>query len=254
MATNITQDTVPYIWTSANDDIIYTFTFKQKGTFAISDDGNGFCEIVLISPLDVTPSVGDYVFLDNPNYFDSYRIKSITSSSQFVLDTAYIAPIVVYTTLRHLRVPVFSLYKGFKSLEGLYPLLPYTLVNTMKPIVLYDESRLPYIEINVGSSTQYMFDITSLVDANEIDTNIFSPIRLEYDGVTTVYLTSVQEYTLVLNSAITNDELLEYIAGGYYLTPIDKPLIGTKGITFASQFTVGETYPKLRKYINGVLI
>ncbi len=253
MATNITQDTVPYIWTSANDDIIYTFTFKQKGTFAIADDGNGFCEIVLISPLDVTPSIGDYVFLDNPNYFDSYRIKSITSTSQFVLDTAYIAPVIVYTTLRHLRVPVFSLYKGYKIGEGNEDDLPYTLESTIKPIVLYDDSGIPYIEVNVKGIVSNMFTYTFFSTPNATDYSLFNGIRLVYDGVTTEY-TPTQEFTNVLNSAITNDELkFNLITYGFFLTPIDKAIVYTQGFTFLTD--LGDNgFPTLYLYINGVKI
>lgn len=254
MATNITQDTVPYIWTSANDDIIYTFTFKQKGTFAIADDGNGFCEIVLISSLDVTPVIGDYIFLDNPAYYGTFRIKEVTSSSQFVIDAAYIAPTIVYTTVRHLRIPTFTLYKGFKPLEGLSPLLPYTSVSDIKPPVLYTELGIPYISINVKAITSSIFTCSFNSEANSIDTDVFTPIRIQWDTETTTYLTAVQEYTLVLNSSINNSELLNKIAGGFYLTPIDKPLIYSQGVTLLTEFTISETYPRIRKYINGTLV
>lgn len=251
MASNISQDTLPFLWSSSNDDIIYRFIFNQKGVFGIADDGNGFCEIILISSLDVSPLIGDYVFLDNPTYFGTFKIKTVTSSSQFILDTPYLAPTVVYTTLRHLRIPSFSLYKGFKPLEGLSPLLPYEFISEVKPSVLYDSNSIPYLSINVKGLVSKIFNVDFFGDSNEIDTSVFYPIRFSWDTETTTYDVS-QEYTFVLNCAISNYELLNKIAGGFYLTPIDKPLIDSQGITFATEFTIIETYPRVRKFINGV--
>jgi hypothetical protein len=254
MATNITQDTTPYIWSSANDDVVYTFTFKQKGIFGFADDGNGFVEIVLISPFDVTPVPGDYVFIDNPIYYGTYKIKSVVSSSNLILDTPYVAPTVVYTTIRHLRIPTFSLYKGTTGSEGYTNDLPYTKVSDIKPPVSYTGAGIPYISINIKGLVKSIFTNTFSVQSGEIDFNIFNAIRLFWDGVNTIYDSTIA-YTFVLNSAITNDELKEkIITEGFYITPIDKPFIYTQGITFVNKFNQVTTVPYLYVYINGVLI
>lgn len=254
MATNVELATMPNFWTSAADDIIYTFSFKRQSPFLFADNG-GFLQFQLFAAFPVTAVVGDSVFIDNPAFFGTHKIKSIDGVNIYTLETAYVAPTVTLTYIYHLRMPEFSFYKGFKSTESgaLFAAQPIELVSIIKPSVSYDENTLPYIKINVKSLANRLFDIQPNTVANSIDYNTFTGLRLEWDGQTTIAVPGNFDFNLVLNSAITNDELLNLITLGTYLTPIDKPFIANKGITFVSAFTINSTYPVLLKYINGVL-
>lgn len=253
MATNVELATMPNFWTSAADDIIYEFSFKRQSPFLFASNG-GFLQVQLFAAFPVTAVVGDSVFIDNPAFFGTHKIKSVDSSTVYTFETLYIAPTLVTTYLYLLRIPEFSFYKGFKSSEGafLYDVQPIELVSIIKPSVVYDENTLPYLAINVKGLANRLFDIQPLTGANQIDFSTFTGLRLEWDGQTTVAVPFTYDYNLVLNSSITNDELLNLITNGTYLTPIDKPFIANKGVTFVSTFN-NSTFPVLQKYINGVL-
>lgn len=257
MASNISQDTLPFLWASANDNVTYTFSFNPYVIDYVADDvvgsfSTGYTIVSLMYDFDVTPIIGEYLYIASGSYAGAHRIVEVSGTSLVKIDFPYVGSVVSNTVnCYHLRIPSFSLYKGFKPLEGLSPLLPYEFISEVKPSVLYDSNSIPYLSINVKGLVSKIFDVDFFGDANEIDTSVFYPIRFSWDTETTTYDVS-QEYTFALNCAISNDELLNKIAGGFYLTPIDKPLIDSQGITFATEFTVIETYPRLRKFINGV--
>ena len=259
MASNISQNTVPGFWTSTGDDVIYTFDFNPYLITAIEDYilssvSTGFIKVTFASALDTDVALGETFQIFGSTYNGLHKINGAINSTTLVLETPFVGLIAPLSAIGfHLRVPVFNLYKGFKTLEGLYPLLPYTLVSPIKPSVLFDSDGLPYISINIKGLINRAFTIESFVDYNEIDTNMFTPIRIEWDGLTTQYQNLGTEFTLCLNSAITNTELNEnYLHGGRYLVPTDKPFIASKGVTVASIFEIGETYPRLLKFVNGI--
>lgn len=256
MASNIAQNTIPPLWSSANDDVIYNFSFNPYAIDSVTDDG-GNASINLQIDFDVTPVPGEYIYILSNVYIGTFKILSVAGTSAVTIDTAYISNITsnLYNCY-HLRVPVFSFYKGFKIGEEFPTDLPYTKVVDIKPSVLYDNSGLPYLEINVKGLTKRMFKIVSNTVANSVDFSMFNAIRLVWDGISTIKTASYIDYTLVLNSAITTEELtLNYLAGGIYLNPIDAKLAASSGVTFGSIFEgfFSEIqYPVVHKFINGV--
>lgn len=256
MASNIAQNTIPSLWSSANDDIIYNFSFNPYAIDSVTDDG-GNASINLQLDFDVTPVPGEYIYILSNVYIGTFKILSVTGTSVVTIDTAYISTITsnLYNCY-HLRVPVFSLYKGFTNTDpligsDLLSSLPYTKVVDIKPSVLYYTSGIPYIEIDISAIAINLFDILPNTVANSIDTSMFSPIRFLWDGEVTEKSTFIP-YTLALNSALSNSDLNERFTGdGFYLTPIDKPLIDTSGVTFASYINAS-IFPVVHKFINGV--
>lgn len=268
MASNVTQNTIPGLWSSANDDVIYNFTFNQYSIDSVQDNG-GNARVHLQNEFDVIPVPGEYIYILSNVYIGTFKILSVVGDSVVTIDTTYISTISsnVYNCY-HLRVPVFSFYKGFKSGEQFPSDLPYTKVVDIKPSILYDELGLPYLEINVKGLTRRLFTIAPNTVANSTDFSMFNAIRFIWDGISTIQKTGM-EWNLVCNCAITTDELIEsYTSVGkyntldasvMYLQPIDKPFIATQGVTFASAFSlvvinllVVEIYPVVFKFINGV--
>lgn len=267
MASNVIQRSVPYIWSSANDDIIFEFDFKPYLINGVQDDGNGDLEVTLFSALDVIPVVGEKIFVNAPNYSGTYTIKSILSNIVFVLDTPFTTPIDVDTyDLFHLRIPIFNFYKGFTDVEFAPDDLPFELVVPIVPSIIYDGNVIPYISINVKAITSRMFKPqpftpTDTIPAN-IDFNIFNVIRFRWDDQEIV-MPNGEGYARILYSAITNDELrLEYLQNGKYLVPTNKPIIPTSGAAFFSYLEIrisgalvlNPGYPVVHKFVDGVRV
>lgn len=278
MPSNISQNQVPYLWSSANDDCIFSFDFKPLLMNGIGDD-SGKAYIILFNVFDVTPAIGEYVYIKSPLYNGTYKILEVTGSNIVTLDTAYLGTITDDTYYcYHLRVPVFSLYKGFDIGEGGVSFnsnLPYKKVIDIKPQILYNATTgIPYLEINVKGAIKYIFTIEALTPvASEIYFNSFNAIRLVWDNTSTVQntdLTPQRNYFFVLNSAISNDELIEnYISATIdvffdplaqrYLVPTYKPIIPSSGISYFTAFGFyieisgfQETLPIVYKFIDGV--
>lgn len=255
MASNVSQRATPNLWTSAGDDVIYTFDFEKIAVLAFSNNA-GFLRVQMINGFSFSPSVGDLLFIDNPSFFGTHKIKSDDGAYTYTTETAYVTPTAGGSYVYNLRVPDFYFYKGFKQVEGAnnYAARPIELVSIIKPSIIFDSNTLPYLSINVKGLVSRSFEIEENTSANSTDYSAFIAARLEWDGLSTVCVPSTYDYNLILNSAITNDELLDKIGGGFYLIPIDKPLIANSGVSFITWFgSKGEIYPILQKYINGVL-
>lgn len=259
MASNIIQNTVPQLWSSANDDVIYTFNFASYPIFSITNEvvasvPTGKVRLSVAVPYDIMPVPGDYIYIQSNVYNGTYKVLTGYSLTTLTLDLAYISDVTHYTSLAyHLRIPTFALYKGYKTLEGYEVELPYTKVVDIKPSILYNISGLPYLSINVKGALKYIFNIVSNTVANSEDFSMFNAIRMEWDGITTdggVY----DDFTFVLNTSIKNSELTyDKISTGIYLTPIDKPLIASQGVSFASIIDFNlKLIPIVHKFINGI--
>lgn len=263
MASNITEKTKPYIWNSANDNVIYEFDFIP---YLVTDitDSSGNVMITLFGIFDVTPVIGEYIYINSNVYVGTYKILTVISNAIVILDLPYTSGITVDTYYcYHLRVPIFDFYKGFSGSSIFSDNNPLTKVISLKPSVLYDEDAgLPYLSINLRGAVKYIFNVIPNTVANSVDFSMFNAIKLVWDSVNS-------SSVLVLNSSITNEELVyNYISvlivpptnsDSTFLLPIDKPFIATQGITFCSEFqfyvvSVFEFYvvPMVIKYINGV--
>ena len=277
MASNVSQNIVPSLWSSANDDVLFEFSFNP---YLITDTINdsGKVRVTLFVDFDVLPIVGEYIYINSNVYVGTYKILTVTSSAIVTLDLDYTSAITVDTYYcYHLRVPVFSFYKGFLPLEGAEDFsdnLPYTKVIDIKPSVKYSTTTgLPYLPINLKGAVNYIFDINPNTVANSIDFSMFNAIRLTWDGLQTVQNDKPsyeRDYFLVLNSSITNDELnYKYVSAttttllvnnGYtYLIPTDKPSIPSQGTAFFSAFNFyieilvfAECLPIVHKFVNGI--
>ena len=266
MASNVSQNIVPSLWSSANDDVLFEFSFNP---YLITDTINdsGKVRVTLFVDFDVLPIVGEYIYINSNVYVGTYKILTVTSSAIVTLDLDYTSAITVDTYYcYHLRVPVFSFYKGFLPLEGAEDFsdnLPYTKVIDIKPSVKYSTTTgIPYLPINLKGSVNYIFNIVTNTVANSIDFSMFNAIRLTWDSISTE-ANSIFDFNLILNSSITNDDLtLNYTSGTKYLIPIDKPLIATSGTNIYSIFELVPyniafpipigMYPVIHKFINGV--
>ena len=261
MASNITQNKVPYVWSSANDDVIFTFNFQgvmiaSINNYVIGSFPTGKITVTLdgLTPFLINPTIGDKIYLQTPLYNGIYIISDVISATAFRIITPYLGGVTSSTySAYHLRIPTFTLFKGFIFGEAYYANLPYTKVVDVKPALLYD-AGIPYLSINVKGAVKYIFDTQANTVANGVDYSLFNAIRLTWDDKTTAR-DAYYNWVHVLNSAITNADLIKnYISEGIYLTPLDKPYINSKGVTLLNKFDHFTMVPILHIYINGVKI
>ena len=253
MASNVSQNIVPSFWSSANDDVIFEFSFNPYSiNYVVNRFGNA--RINGNNSFDVTPVIGEYIYINTNVYYGTYKIIEVIGISDVVIDTPFISGVTsdVYFCY-HLRVPTFSFYKGFNGSEDFPGELPYTKVIDIKPSVLYNSTTgIPYLSINLKGSVKYIFNILPNTVANSTDFSMFNAIRLTWDSNSTISGEAF-DYNLILNSSITNDELIQnFTVQGKYLLPINKPLIPTSGLAFCTTFIFGSKFPTIHKFINGV--
>ncbi len=265
MASNISQNTIPYVWSSANDDVIFTFNFQTLSiasinNYMIGSFPTGKITVTLdgLTPFLINPTIGDKIYLQTPLYTGVYVISDVISSTVFRIITPYLGGVTAsYYSCYHLRIPTFTLHKGFLvgEFSAEAPINnPYTKVVDIKPTLLYAGSNIPYLSINVKGAVKYIFNIKDFSVANEVDYSLFNAIRFTWDDKTTIRDANYN-YVFVLNSAISNDELVKnYISEGIYLTPLDKPFINSQGVTLLNKFDHFTMVPILHVYINGVKI
>lgn len=259
MASNVSQQSLPYYWTSAGDDIVFEFSFNPYAIDSVQDVisgsiSTGTTRVNLQNDFDVTPIPGEYLFIVGSIYSGRYLILSVIGTGSVIIDTPYIGSITsnAFNCL-HLRIPTFSLYKGYDVSEAYPSDLPLTKVVDIKPSIIFDITGVPYISINIQGIAKYLFTIIPNTVANTTDFSVFNAVRIKWDGISTVKAFGLYDYTLVLNSAISNDDLIyKYVTGaGFYLTPIDSPLIATRGVSFASWIDPSSV-PTVLKFINGI--
>jgi hypothetical protein len=238
MASNIYLSDFPdNLWNSVYSDIIYVFDFKQYQIFSASEQiassvGTGKTQINLYYTFDVTPVKNEYVWISTGEYAGIQRVISATSNS-VVIDYEFNANITGDVFIKHLRLPSFSLYKGFQSGEQFPDALPYTLVTNFT----YTFNSTIQLEINVKGLAQKIFKIVPPDLYQDYDFSVFNAVRLQWDD-------EVSDLVLVLNSSIPTDQLNAlHISSGLPLTNVDEQLLWGCGNTFFTIFENG--YPKL---------
>lgn len=243
MASNVyLTSNPPQLWNSAYSDIKFVFDFTEYTIINISEQivssvGTGYAEFTISQDWDFNPIKNEYINITSGAYNGLYRVLS-SSNNKVVLNVQYTTSLPINTVikLKHLRLPVFSLYKGFKNSEQFINELPYTLVTSFT----YTFSSNYQIEINVKGLVQKIFEIKPPVLTQDYDFSVFNAIRLEWDGEETVFF-------LILNSSISTNELnAKYVTGALELSNVNKSLIWGCGNTFNTLFENG--YPKLYIY------
>lgn len=238
MASNIYLSDFPdNLWNSCYSDIIYVFDFKQYQIFTASEQiassvGTGKTQLNLYYTFDVTPVKNEYVYITTGEYGGIHRVLTATSNS-VVIDVEFGSNITGDVYVKHLRLPQFTLYKGFESGEQFPDALPYTLVTTFT----YSFNQNIQIEINIKGLAQKIFKIVPPDLYQDYDFSVFNAVRLEWDD-------QVSDLVLVLNSSIPTDQLNAlHINSGLPLTNVDEQLLWGCGNTFYTIFENG--YPKL---------
>lgn len=244
MATNITLSTTPpQLWNSAYSDTIFVFDFKEIQITNIAEEivssvGTGYAKITISGSWDINPVKNEYVYITAGDYLGLHRVLKSTNNT-VVIDYDYSVALNGTVYIKHLRLPQFTLYKGFQSGEQFPDVLPYSLVTTFT----YSFNQNIQIEINVKGLLQKIFTIQPPDLLTDYDFSVFNAFRLSWDGEET-------NYFMVLNSSIpTSDLNAKYVSGGYVLTNVDEPLLFNCGNTFQTIFEGG--YPKLNIY-NGI--
>lgn len=237
MATNVTLTTAPEQWNSAYSPTQFVFDFEDKNISSATQPSAGLTRITVSSAFSVTPPVGSYVYIDSGTYMGLWLIVASTSTT---VDFKFTWSINQNSgTLKNLRCPVFSLYKGFKTGEQFEVELPYTWVSDFK----YQFNSDLQLVIDLRGILQNIFTIESPDLETDFDFSIFNAFRLVWDT------DNETDISYVLNSSITTTELNEsYIVGDNYLTNV-QPLMFGCGITFVTKFKDG--FPVTEVYNSG---
>ncbi|MEY2868148.1 MAG: hypothetical protein RIR01_566 [Bacteroidota bacterium] len=243
MATNVYLSDAPnYLWNTAYSDINFVFDFKSYQIFSITEQisssvGTGKAQINLYYTWDINPVKNEYVFIDIGSYTGIHRVLSSTNSA-VVIDFEYTGDITDITYIKHLRLPQFTLYKGFQSSEAFSDTLPYTLVTNFT----YSFNQNIQIQINIKGLAQKCFTIQEPIITQDYDFSVFNAFRLSWDE-------EITDYCLILNSSIPTEKLnAVYLSNGLPLTNVEEQLLWGCGNTFFTIFDGG--YPKL-KVFNG---
>jgi len=257
MATNINFTSCPECWNSSNDDVVFGFQFKSNNIVSIINGGGSI--LVTISGLfDMAPAIGGLVRLNGTTLYDGefsvldLDVYSSPSITVIKVNTAYISAIGAVGTIQNMRMPSFSIYKGYKPAE-LYPSnLPYTLLVENFTPTRFDD----LININCAGIVKAMFEPTPSFSSgliqNNIDFSCFNVLRLVYDGEETYYFNNViTGLNHILYSTLTTKELNEkYLDGEKYLSPTYLPIVSSSGYSFATKFV--DKYPTTHKFLNGI--
>lgn len=242
MPTNLFITTYPDNWSSAYDDVIFIFDFNPYSIssateYVTGSIGTGYTEITLSTPFDVTPVAGQMIYVDSGTYLGAWQIISATSTT-----VAFNAPFSVNQStgsLKHLRIPPFNLYKGFKPGEQFENDLPYTFVTSFTPIFNEDYQ----IEVNLSYLLQKMFSIEPPAINTDYDFSVFNAFRLVWDT------DNESDIRYVLNCSIPTEELnTNYLSGDRYLTNTEAPLMWGCGVSFMTKFVKG--FPIMEIYSN----
>lgn len=236
MASNIYNSLIPQTWNSAYDDIEFEFSFRPYFIVsATSTSPYGWVQLTTSYNFDITPTAGELVYINAGLYAGYHKVISATANT-ITIDVLYSGNQSI-GTIEHLRVPVFSLYKGFQYYEQFTNELPYTLVNTFVPI--YDGDRK--IKINLRGLIQTIFSIDPPPINSSFAFSIFNAFRINYDG----FITPIR---YVLNSGIDSDTLNSNYMTGNYMNEY-KPLKFGCGITFSTKFKSG--FPTMELFTGG---
>lgn len=244
MASNVyLTDPPDQLWNSAYSDIKFVFDFKYYLIGSITEQivssvGTGKSQLNLTVNWDFNPSKNEYITIDAGNYAGIHKVLSSTNNT-VVIDYEYIGIASTICYVKSLRVPKFTLYKGFVNGEDFPTQLPYQYVTDFT--YLYNNNY--QIEINIKGLVQKCFDIKPPNITEDYDYNVFNAFRLAWDD-------QITQFILVLNSSIPSLELnAQYISNGRPLTNVDEQIIWGCGNTF---YTIIENgYPKI-KIFNGI--
>lgn len=238
MPTNVSLTSSPVLWSSAYDDIEFVFDFDAINISSTSNPSGTITRVTVATAFAINPPINSYVFIDSGQYLGLQRVLASTSTT-VDLDVVYSGNQTT-GTLKSLRLPTFSLYKGFKSTEEFPVQLPYTLVASFTHT--FNDSY--QLSINLKGLLQRIFTIVAPDITTDYDFSVFNAFRLTWDD------DNETDIRYVLNSSISTEELNEsYITNGRYLTNVDNPLLWGCGQSFMTKFKDG--FPALEIFNSG---
>jgi hypothetical protein len=237
MATNLTLNQQPELWNSAYSDIEYIFDFDAINISSVTNPSGTICRVTVASAFAVNPPINSYCFISTGLYVGLWKVTGSTSTTVDI--DATFAGTQTTGTLKSLRLPTFTLYKGFQATEDFPTELPYSIVTTFT----HSFNSNNQLVINLKGLIQRIFTITEPDLNADFDFSSFNAFRLEYDG-------DVTDIRYALNSSISTEELNNsYLANGAYLVPTELPIMFGCGISFMTRFVNG--FPTLQIYNGG---
>lgn len=246
---------IPAKWVSAHRKNEYKIRLPQS-TINSGYNSGGYLKVILAGAFPNALNVGDRIYIPaGTDYTGFHTIKSIDSSIQFTLETAYISNIGGSVVVWQVYLPTVEIWKGYRDGEivltwtggtiDLYDIMPYELVGTFQPEAGFDGyltfDICGYLKtvIETPYKAAYSPDEESFLYVRNA-TEIYTPKY--YNRVEVVLNDGLIRTHYVANAGITTDELNRgFVDTGRQMQPLLVP------VDYFGDFKLGD-------FINGNLL
>ena len=209
----------PYKWVSAHREFTWIYALPTRPFFYFETDG--LIEVLLTSSFSADLEVGSRIYFRNFGALTGFHVvKSITSQSNFTLQTAYPSTVIssVGAGCEFVDLPSVTVYSGWQVGEliiggvDMSTVQPYKLIATFRP----EADLNGRLRFNLSGYAQAAFPSPYKAGYNidEVDYNIPSG-GLTIGGKEYIYLRhffngSLKGSNYVANSGLTVEDLNRY--------------------------------------------
>jgi hypothetical protein len=209
----------PYKWVSAHREFTWIYSLPTRPFFYFETDG--LIEVLLTSSFSADLEVGSRIYFRNFGALTGFHVvKSITSQSNFTLQTAYPSTVIssVGAGCEFVDLPSVTVYSGWQVGEliiggvDMSTVQPYKLIATFRP----EADLNGRLRFNLSGYAQAAFPTPYkiLYNIDEVNYNIFTG-TITVGGKEYIYLRhffngSLKGENYVANSGLTVEDLNRY--------------------------------------------
>jgi hypothetical protein len=209
----------PYKWVSAHREFTWIYSLPTRPFFYFETDG--LIEVLLTSSFSADLEVGSRIYFRNFGALTGFHVvKSITSQSNFTLQTAYPSTFInpASAGCEFVDLPSVTVYSGWNVGEliiggvDMSTVQPYKLIATFRP----EADLNGRLRFNLSGYAQAAFPTPYKIQYNldEVNYNIFTG-TITVGGKEYIYLRhffngSLKGENYVANSGLTVDDLNRY--------------------------------------------
>jgi hypothetical protein len=209
----------PYKWVSAHREFTWIYSLPTRPFFYFNS--GGLIQVVLTSSFSADLEVGSRIYFRNFGALTGFHVvKSITSQSDFTLQTAYPSTVIssVGAGCEFVDLPSVTVYSGWNSGElviggvDMSTVQPYKLIATFRP----EADLNGRLRFNLSGYAQAAFPTPykRLYNIDEVNYNIDNgPIIVggkEYIYLRHFFNGSLKGENYVANSGLTVEDLNRY--------------------------------------------
>jgi len=209
----------PYKWVSAHREFTWVYALPTRPFFYF--DSGGLIRVVLTSSFTADLEVGSRIYFRNFGALTGFHvIKTITSQTDFTLQTAYPSTVIssVGAGCEFVDLPEVKVYSGWNTGEliiggvDMSTVQPFTLIATFRP----EADLTGRLRFNLSGYAQAAFPSPYRAGYNidEVNYNIVDG-SIEVGGKEYIYLRhffngSLKGFNYVANSSLSVEDLNRY--------------------------------------------